>query len=133
MNPANKFFSKKSIFWMSLIALIAGVAAIILYPLTYYCSAGTTTNQPGCTTSGPLGVFGAILFVLVTFVATVLTIVVWLLALVKTGRIRAWVWFVLCFLLPPVTTLLYGIFGPELPEHGRPGYVEGTPRHPVTS
>jgi hypothetical protein len=39
----------------------------------------------------------------------------WIMALIRTARIRAWGWFAAVLLLPPWTTLLDGFFGPEQP------------------
>lgn len=46
---------------------------------------------------------------------------------------RHWIWFLAIFLLAPVATLAYGLFGPELPSHGTVTYIEGAPRNPVTT
>lgn len=54
----------------------------------------------------------------------------WVMALVRTARVRRWGWFVAILLLSPVATLVYGVFGPEQerprasdvnpPTHGQP-------------
>lgn len=65
------------------------------------------------------------------FIAWVLTVVSWAMALLKTYRVRSWVWLVLCFIFPPVFPFFYGLFGRETPVNNRPTYVEGTPPTPV--
>jgi hypothetical protein len=129
----NRLLTKRNILIMSAIDTALLIALAILWPLTFSCSSSVATSQGTCVANQPLGSFGATLVIILAFVFTLLTTVIWLLALVKTGRARSWVWFVLCFLGPPITTLLYGLFGPEEPQGERPPYVEGTPRHPVTS
>jgi hypothetical protein len=106
---------------------------VILWPLTFSCSNSAASSQGTCTANQPLGGFGATLVVILACVFTVLTIEVWLVSLIKTGRARTWPWFVLCLIIPPIGPLLYGIFGPEEAKNERPPYIEGTPRHPVTS
>lgn len=115
------------------IAIVAGIA-IVLYIIGWaiasqsvHCGPTTTSGTMNCG-SGTAGSVGAgVAF----FFAWIFTILSWAMALVKTYRVRAWVWLVLCFILPPFTPFLYGLFGRETPVNNRPTYVEGTPPTPV--
>jgi Phospholipase_D-nuclease N-terminal len=109
------------------------ILLVILWLLTFNCSNSAASSQGTCTANQPLGGLGVALVWILAFVFTVLTIEVWLVSLIRTGGTRAWSWFVLCLIIPPIGPLLYGIFGPEESRSEPPPYVEGTPRTPVTS
>lgn len=115
------------------IAIVAG-AAIVLYIIGWaiagafvHCTPTTTSGNVTCSAPTAPSVISGIFF----FFAWIATVLCWAMALVKTYRVRQWVWLVLCFILPPFTPLLYGIFGRETPVNNRPTYVEGTPPTPV--
>jgi hypothetical protein len=42
-------------------------------------------------------------------------LVTWVLGLIKMVQLKRWGWFVAVLLLTPLTTLLYGIYGPAHP------------------
>jgi hypothetical protein len=129
----NQLLTKRNVLIMSAIDTGLLIVLAILWPLTFDCRNTAASSQATCMASQPLGGFGVALFLIVAFVFTLLTMVVWLISMVKTGRVRAWLWFALCLIIPPIGSLLYGLFGPEEPKNEQPTYVEGTPRHPVTS
>lgn len=129
----NRFLTKRAIFIASAVDTALLILLVILWPLTFSCSNSAASSQGTCTANQLLGGFGVALVWILAFVFTLLTIEVWLVSLIKTGRARAWPWFVLCLIIPPIGPLLYGIFGPEESTTEPPPYVEGTPRTPVTS
>lgn len=115
------------------IAIFAG-SAIVLYIIGWavagafiHCTPVRTSSDVTCSTPTAAGWISGILF----FCAWILTILCWAMSLVKTYRVRAWVWLFFCFILPPIGPLFYGIFGPEAPANNRPTYVEGTPPTPI--
>ena len=129
----NRLLTKRAIFIGSAVDTVLLILLAILWPLTFSCSNSAASSQGTCAANQPLGGVGVALVWILSFIFTLLTIEVWLVSMIKTGRARAWGWFVLCLIIPPIGPLLYGIFGPEESTSERPPYIEGTPRTPVTS
>ncbi len=131
---ANRFLSKRAILVLSLLSIVLFAVGFFLVSISVQCTYNnaTTSQQYNCGASGVGGSTpGATIGSIILFVAFFLGLASWILGLIKAGRVRAWGWFIIVFLLPPVGSLLYGIFGRERPPDNVPTYVEGTPRAPV--
>lgn len=56
----------------------------------------------------------ALIALLVYPVATgILLLITWITGLIKTAKMKRWGWFVALLLLTPITSLLFGLIGPE--------------------
>lgn len=119
---------KRTIAIVSGIAIVCFIIGWIIAGQSIHCGPATTGGQ-NCAAATSGGVGAGVAF----FVAWILTILSWAMALVKTYRVRQWVWLVLCFIFPPVMPFLYGLFGRETPVNNRPTYLEGSPPTPVMS
>lgn len=126
---------KRVIFLLSLLSIICFVGGYIIAYNTIHCyqtgtsgsgalhcGAGTGTQNAGPAFASILGFIG--------FIALVIA---WVAGLVKTTRVKSWLWFAIVFVIPPVGSLLYGLFGPSVPPDNAPTFIEGTPREPVTT
>ncbi len=83
--------SKQALLYVSIAAIALAVVGSVL------TNSGTSA---GTIVSG-LGGLGAL--------------AAWIGGLIKTIQLKRWGWFVAVLLLAPITTLLYGIYGPAAP------------------
>ena len=107
--------------WLSLVALAAWIIGLILSYTSVTCTTGATSSTASCT-SGPGGVLANLFYL----IGLVFTAIVWVAGMIQTARLGRWLWFVLIFLLAPITTLLYGLIGPTT-VGAHPTRVEGGP------
>lgn len=128
----------------SIVVIIIGL--LLLVPAAIEATSHCTQAQINAGTcqanTGAFGVRGAIGVVLL-IAAAVLHLIAWILALVRSAKMRSWVWFVVVLLLSELGTLLYALFGPAdrpsmptyyppagYPPMGGPGYPP--PGYPPT-
>jgi hypothetical protein len=49
----------------------------------------------------------------ITLIGGAVELITWILGLIKMVQLKRWGWFVAVLLLTPLSTLLYGIYGPS--------------------
>ena len=127
------FLSRRAIAVGSILALVLYALGFFVAATAVQCHTTPVTSSGGftCGTQSGGGQIGATVATLILFAAFIVMMTTWVLGLVTAARIRAWIWFVLIFLLPPFSTLAYGIFGPDASRSKRLTYIEGTPPTPV--
>jgi predicted lipid-binding transport protein (Tim44 family) len=111
---------KRAILILSILAIVVLVVGLVAFFGAAATAAANCTQtgsaQPQCA-SGATGAIagGAALGLLGIIVGLILDFVAWILGLVKTAQIRRWGWFIAVFFLSPLSTLIYGIAGPDQP------------------
>ena len=111
---------KRAILILSILAIVVLVVGLVAFFGAAATAAAnctqTTAGQAQCN-NGATGTIagGAILGVLGLFGGALLAFVTWILGLVKTAQIKRWGWFIAVFFLTPLSTLIYGIAGPDEP------------------
>ncbi len=98
--------------------MFLSLGAIILYLVGYgmafAAAANCVSNASGSTAAVSTCAAGGVgISSILMIVGGLLTLVGWIMGLVKTAQIRRWGWFVLVLLLSPLGSLIYGIAGPE--------------------
>src|SRR5262249_8607303 len=105
--------SKRTILYLMLGAIILVILGVVLGVLAV---GGATTDASGAVTgaSASSGIFG--LSARACYgMGSIVALIAWIGALIKTAQIGRWGWFVAVLLLSGLGTLIYGIAGPEAP------------------
>jgi uncharacterized membrane protein YhaH (DUF805 family) len=128
--------SKKAILWLTLISIVlAIIGAVLVVPVATIVMQRCTQEQISAGTCQPHLApndttrvsIGAALF----GIAAILQLIAWIGALVRSGRMRTWGWFVAVLFLGTLGLLLYALFSPSdrarlpggpQPPAGMPGY-----------
>jgi uncharacterized membrane protein len=91
--------TKKTLLYLS-------VATLVLYVIGRFFLLDAAANSHNS--------LFALIALLVYPVATgILFLITWIMGLVKTAKMKRWGWFAALFFLTPITSLLFGLIGPE--------------------
>ncbi len=59
------------------------------------------------------GLFALIALLVYPVATVILLLITWITGLIQTARMKRWGWFVALFFLTPISSLLFGLIGPE--------------------
>ncbi len=99
-----------------LVGLLLNIVGIILFVVGTGAAVATansngTVSDAGATSFGILGLIAILLLI----VGSIVFLIAWIGALIKTARLGQWVWFILLLLFSYITMLVYIFAGPTEP------------------
>jgi len=108
---------KNTILWLILGSILLAILGAALYAPTIAAATSHCTQEQissgtckvNTTHLGAGGVFGLLLWI----AASLLGLIAWIMALVRSATMHSWVWFVLVLLFSGLGTLVYALFGPK--------------------
>ena len=115
INPTNL---KIGLFVLSIAAIVSVIVDFVLVIAGGLLVTGgaTTVDSTAAANASPTAGILALIGFLFIGLYGLLSIIAWIGGLSKTAQTGAWGWFVAVLLLTPLTTLLYGIIGPDQPQ-----------------
>jgi hypothetical protein len=106
---------------VGIILLVASFAGSTISPSSVDVNGNTV---PGTVTGNNGALFG--LGLLLIFGGSIVHLVAYIGALIKTAQLQRWAWFVIVLLLSPIALLVYAFAGPDAPATpAYPGYPQG--------
>ena len=131
---------KRTILWLVLSGIILAIIGTALFVPAVVSAAGHCTqaqlNNGTCNIT-PTSVQSAAIAVgvILWIIAAILDLIAWIMALIRSARMRSWGWFIVVLLIHGLGTLIYAIAGPPdqprmpayYPPNQPPGYPPGYP------
>jgi hypothetical protein len=116
LRQKGKFAMKKSVSRnLYLLAILLGIVAGVLFALGLAGGSFTITQGGMITTSNVSNPTFVIVAAILAVVSSILILIAWIGALVRTAQLGRWGWFVCLLVLSGITMLVYIFAGPTTP------------------